>query len=1107
MFKGVNQMMLFTENIFLPSRFKFTSKIAQNAIAQLECLDSSEDVGIEGYKFRGVKGWVIHRKSGDRILVVPKPTSVNPFGSVLLVPGISKFPYVENDGAQIARWLYPKVRTITDIEELISISHKARESWANAFMFITEERNGEDIIKPGMRAPQLGALYASLAHWIVTSEIGTVVMPTGTGKTETMLALLARERPKCLFVVVPTSALRDQIAKKFLTFGVLRKFGVISKEAELPVVGKVEHQFNNPDDAIQFLQCCNVAIATMAVVGGCSEEVQKAIATECSHVFIDEAHHVSANTWNSFREFFHEQNKPVLQFTATPFRRDGKHLGGKSIFTYPLRKAQEEKYFTPITFISIWEYNRDIADQVIAKRGVQTLEEDIKAGHDHLLMARADNIERAKQIYSIYSALAPGFNPLIVHSNLPSNEQTNAIEKLRSRQSRIIVCVDMLGEGFDLPQLKIAVLHDIHKSLAVTIQFIGRFTRSAEGIGSATVIANAADAEVEEALEDLYSKDSDWNIVLRRLSEGATSLQQRQSEFIQGFQNKPVGVPLQNIHPKMSLVAYKTTCDDWKPNAIWDLLKKENLLVEPTLNPSERVLLFITKDNTQVTWGDTKSVFDLIHDLYLIHWDQEKKLLFINSTNNNGNYAEIAKKITNDDSTIIRGEHVYRSLYGINRLILSNLGLLHLISRATQFTMHVGTDIKEGLSRASISGRKKSNLFSRGYENGESVTIGASHKGRIWSHMIADDISEWVDWCHHIGGKLLDETISTDKILEHAIIPEEIQTRPSLVPLMIDWPPYFLVRNDEAIYVEVNKKSVPFYESQLDITTFNDTEPIRFRISIDEEFADYEIVFKGKNIDFLPISKSTAFLSTSSKRASLSEWFQDESPIIRFEDTSIMEFNELFQPKIEREPYDISKIVSWNWTGVDLSTESQYKKIKNPPRLEKQVTSIQRHVINQLIGGWKMDYDIIFDDDGKGEISDIVALKAVGDQLHVHLFHCKYSKSSDAGARVGDFYEVCGQAQKSVYWRSRSKQLFDRLKLREQRRHNLYSVSRFEKGDLQKLDELRRRSRVLTPKFEIFIVQPGLQARRADGQILDLLGATEIYLAETFAVPFTLIAS
>ena len=125
----------------------------------------------------------------------------------------------------------------------------------------------------------------------------------------------------------------------------------------------------------------------------------------------------------------------------------------------------------------------------------------------------------------------------------------------------------------------------------------------------------------------------------------------------------------------------------------------------------------------------------------------------------------------------------------------------------------------------------------------------------------------------------------------------------------------------------------------------------------------------------------------------------------------------------------------------------------------------------------------------------------------MHLFHCKYSQSSDACARVGDFYEECGQAQKSVYWRSRPKQLFHRLKLREQKRVNMYGLSLFEKWNLRKLDELRRRSRVLTPKFEIFIVQLGLLTTRVDEKILDLLVATELYLAETFAVPLTVIAS
>jgi superfamily II DNA or RNA helicase len=69
----------------------------------------------------------------------------------------------------------------------------------------------------------------------------------------------------------------------------------------------------------------------------------------------------------------------------------------------------------------------------------------------------------------------------------------------------------MFGEGFDLPELKVAALHDVHKSLAVTLQFTGRFTRTKSGVGDATAIANIANVEVEEVLEALYADDPDWN--------------------------------------------------------------------------------------------------------------------------------------------------------------------------------------------------------------------------------------------------------------------------------------------------------------------------------------------------------------------------------------------------------------------------------------------------------------------------------------------------------------------------------------------------------------------------------------------------------------------
>ena len=71
-----------------------------------------------------------------------------------------------------------------------------------------------------------------------------------------MLALLAKEQPENLLVIVPTAALRYQIADKFLTFGILQQFGVIGEEVILPVVGKVERRFHGADDVIRFFKSC-----------------------------------------------------------------------------------------------------------------------------------------------------------------------------------------------------------------------------------------------------------------------------------------------------------------------------------------------------------------------------------------------------------------------------------------------------------------------------------------------------------------------------------------------------------------------------------------------------------------------------------------------------------------------------------------------------------------------------------------------------------------------------------------------------------------------------------------------------------------------------------
>ena len=102
-------------------------------------------------------------------------------------------------------------------------------SWENRFHFKLEKNEAH----PGLRRPQLGALHALLSHMLSPTETATVVLPTGTGKTETMMSALVAGRCNRVLVTVPTNALRGQLFNKFKTLGILKKakYEIVDKEA------------------------------------------------------------------------------------------------------------------------------------------------------------------------------------------------------------------------------------------------------------------------------------------------------------------------------------------------------------------------------------------------------------------------------------------------------------------------------------------------------------------------------------------------------------------------------------------------------------------------------------------------------------------------------------------------------------------------------------------------------------------------------------------------------------------------------------------------------------------------------------------------------------
>jgi superfamily II DNA or RNA helicase len=922
-------------------------------------------------------------------------------------------------------------------------------------------------------------------------------MPTGTGKTETMLALLAHGTIDRLLVIVPSNPLRMQTYRKFLTHGLLPQLGVLSEGFLYPVAGRLDHCLKTAEDAEQLFTPCNVVVATIQALANSEPEATTKVLELCSHLFLDEAHHVAAPSWRDIKTKF--AGKSIVQFTATPYRRDGKRVDGRIIYNYPLRKAQEEGYFAAIQYRPIFRFDIDAADKAIAETAVTQLRDDLGNERDHILMARTATIKRAEKIIEVYRELAEDFKPIFIHSQMGVTKQREALQAVRSRTSRIVVCVDMLGEGFDLPQLKIAAIHDVHKSLAITLQFTGRFTRSAgENLGTATMVANAGDISMEHALRQLYAEDADWNRIIQQLGEGAVGQRVAQTEFLATFPCDGICVPLENILPKMSTVIYKTTCDDWTPDKIAELVPPEIIYVEPVWSDEHKVALFVTREFEEIPWGDIREMQNLTWHLYLLFWDADNNVLYINSSNNEELHQDLARAVCAQTAERVKGEPVYRALHNINRFMLMNLGLLHAAGRAIRHTMHNGSDVGEQLKPGQLGNKAKTNLFGRGYENGERVSLGCSLKGRIWSYKAAESIPEWVAWCKAIGAKVLDNSITEEQVLNGVLRPESITARPQLVPLAIDWNSQTYLRSESALLIRIGDVDVPFFETELKVLDYVDQGDIRFAVAAESGNAEYEAQFRNDGIDFLATGFEACAVVGRGRLVALSDFFRKEPPTILFEQDTFIEDNLLF--KVHGDsigPYNREQIEVWDWTGIDLSVESQTE--------QKRTDSIQRRVLNELCAD--PAWEIVFDDDSSGEAADILAIKREGTFIHINFYHCKYAHDGSVGARVGDLYEVCGQAQKSIRWRENIDRLLEHLKLREARRIRDGKPSRMEKGDAKILFELMNNAHLLKPICQVCIIQPGLSKTKATNEQLRLLGATELYLSETFAIPLRIIAN
>lgn len=1090
-----------TKMIFqVPPIFAVSERYNGNTIQQLVEPGYQGEVVVEPYAQHRVRGHVItpKDKKNKRILVIanmaqpPKEFKrvlrLRPGG--MIQAGIGPIPppmWIRHP--RLTRQPKPPIDYKTRIKQVL-------DSWHGAFQYLREDPRRH---RKGLRPPQAGAVHAVQAHWVVGKEAGMIVMPTGTGKTEVMLSVLVSERVEKLLVVVPTDVLWTQIADKFLTLGILKDIGVVSSEAFYPIVGVLKHKPKDTSAVDTFFEKCNVVVTTMNIAGQSTKEVQQRIAHHCQVLFIDEAHHIAAATWRKFKRKF--DSRRILQFTATPFRNDDKPVGGKMVFDYPLRKAQEDKYFAPIHFKPVIEFHPAKADQAIAEKAIEELRKHPK---NHVLMARVANIERARQVFSLYEQYTE-FNPVQLHTGIQSVRERERIRKrIIDGKSRIIVCVDMLGEGFDLPELKIAAFHDIRKSLPVTLQLAGRFSRSKVGLGKATFIANIGDVRVREELRKLYSQDADWNHLLPDTSAAITREQVSLREFIDGFGDFPQEIPLENMRPAMSMVVYTTKCENWMPENYEEGIEGVESLeqLHAGINREKNTLVIVTARKVPLDWAQFEEIFNWDWELYILFWDRAQNSLFIHSSGNKGYYGKLAKAVAGDDAKIIRDEPMFRCFSGIDRLKLHNVGLGNKFRWPISYTMRAGPNVGPAISEPQKRTATKSVIFGVGYEDGSRTSVGCSARGRIWSHRVAN-LEALSKWCSSVGKKLLDETIDPEIALRGTLVPKTVSRRPAKMPIGIEWPEVLYQEPERLCTFVVSENiNLPLYRTDIRLVDPSKSGDLRFEICSDTTSVQFVLsLFKqkrDKKYRFSAAGRRKVVIRRSGyPPVPLDEFFYHYPPNIRFADGSSLEGNTLWKLRTRCDPYPKEKILDWDWAGTNIRRESQ--------GIAKESDTIQYRVIEQLKKG---NYDIIFDDDGTGEAADVVSIRVVQQEsIEVHFYHCKFSAEDTPGNRIEDLYTVCGQAQKSIHWVENLTDLYLHLLRREPKRQKDRQATRFERGNRNGLFNIKEMSRIIPSNLSIFIVQPGLSKAKTTRAQQELLSVTENYLMETYRLPFAVIAS
>ena len=218
-------------------------------------------------------------------------------------------------------------------------------------------------------------------------------------------------------------------------------------------------------------------------------------------VFIDEAHHVTEeNTYNKLLGWY--PNAKTIGLTATPWRMDGKGLAdifdGHVMATTP-RELRDMGY---LVTVGGWEYDalntkgvrirmgdfmaRELEDRAMSTTLFGNIIAEWKqhAGNVRTVLF-ACTVKHSKAMADAFQNA--GIAAEHVDAETPDTQRAAILDRLRIGETKIVTNVNVITEGFDLPELECVILARPTLSTSLYLQMVGRVLRPAPGKAAARI--------------------------------------------------------------------------------------------------------------------------------------------------------------------------------------------------------------------------------------------------------------------------------------------------------------------------------------------------------------------------------------------------------------------------------------------------------------------------------------------------------------------------------------------------------------------------------------------------------------------------------------------